>query len=177
MVCRILCSNYVLREKTLLVTWNSGISEAKEPPSHSMQAATKVMLQWHIHLFLPPLLHHWDWKWARRVRRKTAFSPPLPSSCVPPSPPQASDLREKREEVTGNTGSRQPYLKPSCVLGSHRREGDRAHMDKEAASAHAYLKCTFTAVRAHWRLIFSLDYRRHGNIQSKRTLSSGLAVE
>lgn len=75
--------------------------------------------------------------------------------------------------MTANTGSRQPYLKHSCVRGSGRRGGDRRHMDKSAAhtQAHTHKRTrTYTVhmrahtdtntctVLAHRSLIFSSNH-------------------
>lgn len=63
----------------------------------------------------PPWLN-----WESRRERESDRSPTL----VPPH----SLIWERREEVTANTASRQPNLKPSYVNSSHRRGGDRRHI-------------------------------------------------
>lgn len=109
--------------------------------------------------FLPPLLFTHDWNEKEKERD------PLLHSAFPVPLPTLLDLRGKREEVTANTGSRQPYLEPSCVHGSHRRGGDRKHMDKSTQMhvltykrMHAPTNTHIHTVHAHCSLIFSSNH-------------------
>lgn len=71
--------------------------------SRTERAATEVMQRWRICLFLPPLLHHCDWKRERQRGERQVSLLPSPSRVHPRTPhPPAPDLREKREEVTAN---------------------------------------------------------------------------
>lgn len=94
----------------------------------------------------------------RETARRETGTPPLPPppSCVPP---RAPDLREKREEVTANTESRQPYLKPSCVRSSQERGGDRRHMEKGTKGTRGCIQSVHTNTHTkHRSLIFPSNH-------------------